>query len=270
LATDFSECAAVALPYALTLARQPGGSLLVVHVVPVGTLAASLPTHASMAATAQGVREARASMEELEARLKDVPHETLVRSGDVYEEIEALVRSRPMDVVVLGTHGRTGLGKAVFGSVAEKVFRHARFPVMTVGPHVRGRAEGMEHLHAILYATDFSEEAKAALRYAVSLAQIHRSRLYLLHAAKAGADIDKELLEERLRRMVPREAGLACEPKALVEAGSPAQVIVDVAKELAVDVMVIGPKRRSGLPGTMATAYRVVTQANCPVLAVRG
>jgi nucleotide-binding universal stress UspA family protein len=55
-----------------------------------------------------------------------------------------------------------------------------------------------------------------------------------------------------------------------VQTGSPAQVILDVAKELAIDLIVIGPKRRSGLPGTMATAYQVVTQAPCPVLTVRG
>jgi nucleotide-binding universal stress UspA family protein len=269
LATDFSDCAAAALPYALTLARQPGGKLLVTHVVSTGPLPAGFPAHAWLATTAQGVREARASMEQMEPRLREVPHDMLVRSGDVCAEIDAVVRNEAVDVTVLGTHGRAGLGKAVFGSVAERIFRHARFPVLTIGPQVRGNPEGMAELHAILHPTDFSEESKAALGYAISLARARQSRLYLLHVAKAGADLDKHLLEEQLRRLVP-EAGLACGPKALVETGSPARVIVDVAKELAVDLIVIGPKRHSGMPGTMATAYRVVTRATCPVLTVRG
>jgi nucleotide-binding universal stress UspA family protein len=269
-ATDFSDCASAALPYALSLARQPGGKLVVAHVVAVGPLASSFPTHVSLAATAQGVREARLSMEQLASRLKGVPHEAVVRSGDVCEEIDTVVRRESLDVVVLGTHGRTGLGKAVFGSVAEKVFRHAHFPALTIGPHVRANPEGIVELHAILHPTDFSEEATVALGYAISLAKAYRARLYLLHVVKEGADSNRHLLEERLRQLVPGDAILACEPKPLVEAGPAGRGIVDVAKELAVDLIVIGPKRRSGLPGTMATSYRVVTEAHCPVLTVRG
>jgi nucleotide-binding universal stress UspA family protein len=70
--------------------------------------------------------------------------------------------------------------------------------------------------------------------------------------------------------MVPPAACLACEAKALVQAGAAAQAILDVSEEMGVDLIVLGPKRRSGLPGTMATTYRTVSEAICPVLTVRG
>jgi nucleotide-binding universal stress UspA family protein len=269
-ATDFSECAAAALPYALSLARQPDGKLVVAHVVPIGATPGGFPVHAWLAARAQGVREARASMERLEAQLDGVEHGTLVHCGDVSREISAIVRSERIDVMVLGTHGRTGIGKAVFGSVAERLFRHAGCPALTIGPNVRAEPGAVEEPHSILCPMDFSEESQAALAYAVSLAQAHQSRLYLLHVTKSGAASDRHILEKQLRELAPPDGDFSCEPRALVETGSAAQVILDRAKELAVDLIVIGPKRHSGMPGTMATAYRVVTQAICPVLTVRG
>jgi nucleotide-binding universal stress UspA family protein len=269
-ATDFSDYSAAALPYALTLACTPGGKLVVAHVVAMGPLRAGFPAHAWLVVSAQAVREARASMQQLAGRLNGVVHQTLVRSGDICGEISAMVREESIDVLVLGTHGRTGIRKAVFGSVAEKLFRHARCPVLTIGPNVSAGPQGVQQLHSILYPTDFSQEAQPALAHALSLARAHGARLYLLHAAKAGRGWDKSFIEEQLCDLAPAEAGLACEPKALVRTGSPGQAILDVAKELAVDLIVMGPKRHSGMPGTMATAYQVVAQATCPVLTVRG
>jgi nucleotide-binding universal stress UspA family protein len=269
-ATDFSDPSAAALPYALLLASKPGGKLTVAHVVPTGPMPPGFPSRQWRAVGAQGIREARACMARMEQQLKGVEYETLVRSGDVYGELAAILRNDSIDLMVIGTHGRSGFRKAVLGSVAEQLFRHAQCPVLTIGPHVSTEPRGVEELHAILFPTDFSRETKGALAYALSLAREHRARLYLLHVAKEVSKWDREFLEKQLRELIPAEAGLACEPKALVQTGSPAQVILDVAKELAIDLIVIGPKRRSGLPGTMATAYQVVTQAPCPVLTVRG
>lgn len=269
-ATDFSGPAAAALPYALCMARKPGGKLTAVHVVSPGPLPADFPAHAWQAIVAQGVREARASMEHLEPQCKDVAHETRVCRGDILTEISAIVRDESIELIVVGTHGRTGVSKAVLGSVSEKIFRHAPCPVLTVGPNVSGEPESVVDLHTILFPTDFSPESRVALPYAVSLAREHQSRLYLLHVIPPDADSDEASLVSQLRSLAPPEKGLACEPKAFVQAGNPAQVILDLSEELAVDLIVLGPKRRSGMPGTMATAYRVAAQAICPVLTVRG
>jgi len=269
-ATDFSRPAAAALPYALSMARKPGGKVTAVHVVSPGPFPADFPAHAWQAIVAQGVREAQVSMEHVKPQCQDVAHETRVCRGDVLTELSAIVRNESIDLIVLGTHGRTGISKAVFGSVAEKIFRHAPCPVLTVGPNVSGEPDSVVDLHTILFPTDFSPESLAALSHAVSLAREHQSRLYLLHVVSPDADADETALVNQLRSLVPSAAGLACEPKAFVQAGAPAQVILDLSEELAVDLIVLGPKRRSGVPGTMATAYRVATQAICPVLTVRG
>ena len=269
-ATDFSDSSAAALPYALSLANRPGGKLTVTHVVPIGPMPPGFPARQWLAVGAQGIRESRASMARVEEQLKGVEHETVVHSGDVYGQLAAILRSDEIDLMVVGTHGRSGFRKAVLGSVAEKLFRHMPCPVLTIGPQVRGEAHGFDELHSILFPTDFSLETKAALAYALSLAQEYRARLYLLHVAKEGTEWDREFLEKQLRELIPAEACLVCQPTARVEMGSPAEEILDVATELAVDLIVLGPKRRSGLPGTMATSYRVATQARCPVLTVRG
>jgi len=269
-ATDFSRSSAAALPYALCMARQSGGTVIAVHVVSPAPLSADFPAHAWQAIVAQGVREAQDSMKHLEPQCKEVAHQTRVCRGDVWSELSAIVRDESIDLIVLGTHGRTGVSKAVFGSVAEKIFRHAPCPVLTVGPNVSGEPESVVDLHTILFPADFSPESRAAWPYTVSLAREHRSRLYLLHVIPPDSDSDEVSLESQLRNLVPPEAGLACEPKTFVQAGVPAQVILDLSEELAVDLIVLGPKRRSGVPGTMATAYRVATQAICPVLTVRG
>jgi nucleotide-binding universal stress UspA family protein len=269
-ATDFSRSAGAPLPYVLSLARRPGGKVIAVHVVSPGPLPADFPAHAWQAIVAQGVREAQTSMEQVKQQCRDVAHETRVCRGDVLTELSAIVRDESIDLIVLGTHGRTGISKAVFGSVAEKIFRHAPCPVLTVGPNVSGEPDSVVDLHTILFPTDFSPESLAALSHAVSLAREHQSRLYLLHVVAPEADTDEASLVNRLMALVPPAAGLACEPKAFVQAGAPAQIILDLAEELAVDLIVLGPKRRSGMPGTMATAYRVATQAICPVLTVRG
>jgi nucleotide-binding universal stress UspA family protein len=269
-ATDFSERSGAALPYAISLARKPGGRLFVAHVVSMGTLGAGFPVHEWLMATAQGVREAQADMHRIEGRLSAIEHKTFIRTGDVVAEIDGLVKSETIDVLVLGTHGRRGISKVVLGSVAERLFRHAICPVLTIGPHVSADPDHVEDVHSILYATDFSAEAQAALDYTSGLAQDHGARLYLLHVMSDGTGAERDELEKRLYGLLPQDARFDCEPKARVEKGAPGSVILSVAEELAVDLIVMGPKRRSGLPGTMAATYHVVSQATCPVLTVRG
>jgi nucleotide-binding universal stress UspA family protein len=269
-ATDFSRQSAAALPYALSITRKHGAKLFAVHVVSPAPLPTSFPTHAWQAVVAQAIREARATIQRLEPQWKEVPHETRVCRGDAWTELSKIVQDFQVDLIVLGTHGRTGASKALLGSVAEKVFRHSQCPVLTVGPNVSGEPDSLVDLHSILCPLDFSPESLAALRYAISLARQNQARLYLLHVIRPESDSDEGALLAQLRELVPAENQLSCEPMPYVQAGAPAQEILELAEELAVDLIVLGPKRRSGFPGSMATAYRVATQAICPVLTVRG
>lgn len=131
-------------------------------------------------------------------------------------------------------------------------------------------------MHTILYPTDFSPESLAAAPYAISLAQENQARLYLLHVTKGDVDdVPEASLKAALRNLIPPRTEFSCDPKTFVESGEPAQKILDLAEELALDLIILGVKPAPALPGAsthlrMSTAYKVVAAAICPVLTVRG
>lgn len=274
-ATDFSKHSNAALPYALSIARKYESTLFVVHVISLSPFPHSSPTLAWQAMSDQAVREAKTAIRSLEPLLKGIPHEVLIRKGDVWSEICTVVGEKAIDLAIVGTHGRAGVSKVLMGSVAEKIFRHAPCPVLTLGPNVCGEPEAIVDLHTVLCPTDFSSESLAAIPYAISLAQENQARLYLLHVTESLVDKATEAsLTARLAQLVPPEAELWCRPKAYVDSGSAAEKILNLAEELPVDLIVLGVKRTPRLPGAshlaMATSYTVVTEAICPVLTVRG
>jgi universal stress protein A len=136
---DFSPASAQALAQAMTLAEPFSGSLHVLHTweVPTylrpdltvwsGDVSATLADHAK--------REAEKNMHRFleDARLLESPHVTSeVLWGAPYPTILAVAEEGGYDLIAMGTHGRTGLAHLVMGSVAEKVVRHAKCPVLTV------------------------------------------------------------------------------------------------------------------------------------------
>jgi nucleotide-binding universal stress UspA family protein len=275
-ATDLYRDSAQALPYALSIARKYGSSILAVHVISSFPSRNTLPTLALQSIAAQAVREAKQALSGLEAQLKGIPHEVMVRKGDIWKELSAIIDSQGIDLIVAGTHGRTGVSKLLMGSIAEQIFRQAPCPVLTVGPNVSGEPGSIADIHEILYPTDFSSESLQAFPYAISLAQENQSRLYLLHVTpNPVSDLEEASLRSRLLALVSPETKLWCEPRAYVDSGDAARKIMDLAEELGVDLIVVGAKRVPAITGAithlgMATAYKIVSQAICPVLTVRG
>jgi nucleotide-binding universal stress UspA family protein len=272
-ATDFSRQSRLALTFALPITRKYGATIYAAHIVPEQI---GLPVSAREGLRAIGVRRGNDTQESegLRAQLCTIPHEILSRKGDVWTELAKIVETSKIDLIVTGTHGRSGVGKLVMGSVAEKIFRRASCPVLTVGPGVCGAPD--VDLHQILFATDLSAVSVAALPYAISLAEENNARLYILHVAEKPVEAAGEnALRDRLHTLVPQGAKLTSQPKVIVEYGPPAERVLAVAEELAMDLIVLGVKRTPvhfeaspRLP--LATAYKVVSQAICPVLTVRG
>jgi nucleotide-binding universal stress UspA family protein len=274
-ATDFSLQSQAALRYAVSLARKYESQIFLMHVV-----SADLdPTLSSVQALKASEAEDNAavqSMLKLEPQLEGIPHEFVVRKGDVWAEALKLIEAKAITLLVMGTHGRSGATKVVMGSVAEEIFRRAPCPVLTVGPNVCGEPDMLSDIRTILCPVDFRPESLAAVPYAVSLAEQNQARLYLLHIAGGNLDeLPEASLKAALRALVPSGAELWCEPKAFVEYGVPAQKILESAEELGVDVIVLGVKAAATLASksphlAMATAYKIVTESICPVLTVRG
>ena len=133
---DFSHVSEDALSYATGLAAEMGAEVLVLHAMePVVYAGSPMSPEMSMANYLDEQREAATqSLEKLLARLRQrkVPVEGVVRSGPAYKVIVETAEESKCDLIVMGTHGRTGLGHLLLGSVAERVIRLAPCPVMTV------------------------------------------------------------------------------------------------------------------------------------------
>jgi nucleotide-binding universal stress UspA family protein len=133
-----------------------------------------------------------------------------------------------VDLIVLGTHGRSGVSKLLIGSVAERIFRQSTCPVLTVGPNVLGEPGSIADIHTILCPIDFTAESLAAFPYALSLAEENQARLYLMNVVPTPVlDSEEVSLMARLKALVPPEAKMWCQPKAFVESGDAGDKILE-------------------------------------------
>ena len=281
-ATDFSPCSNSAFPYALSIARQFEGKLHAAHVLPSTTelLLMSPETWPALSVRLAEDEEKMAEQyfKELEKQLHGFPYEILMPRGDVAAAIAHIIDERKIDLLVLGTHGRVGVSKLLLGSIAEEVIRRAACAVLSTGPNISKLAIGEIPFQHILFATDFSDNSRAALAHALSLAEEDQAQLTLLHIAEHPAagipDLEevKALLRLRLEGMVPTEANDWCHTECLVEFGRqfepPAAPILQVARERAADLIVLGVRPIRGRTGIVT--HLASTQATCPVLTVRG
>jgi nucleotide-binding universal stress UspA family protein len=275
-ATDFSSTAELTLPYAVEIARRSGATIHAVHVVQPDIYPLVPPSE--WPKIAQEEAEFRKEMRnQLEKELQGLPHEFLNPEGDVWQNLANIIEDKNIDLLILGTHGRTGIEKVLVGSVAEKVFRQATCPVLTVGPAISSKPNhaATTELNCIVYATDFSPESLAAAPYAVYLAKEYRAELILTHSIQDAEPGQEESAYHTLRDVVPTSVDLAFKPRCVVERGAPGDTILRVAARNDADMIVLGVRSAQGHPVAIthlsrSIAYKVVTEATCPVLTVRG
>src|ERR1051325_2879476 len=140
LPTDFSGCANYALPYAAAIARAVGATVICVNVVEPIVPAVGYTGMAE----AMPIAEMSEQMEDSAERelpgvmnceeLRGLKVEEVIGHGDAAAEIVRVADEQEVDLIVISSHGRTGLGRIIFGSTAEAVVRHARCPVLVVKP----------------------------------------------------------------------------------------------------------------------------------------
>jgi nucleotide-binding universal stress UspA family protein len=273
LATDFSPCSQAALMSALSVARRYNSKIYLAHVVRSELIGSD------RRALEDAWRDAQSHITDLfiAGHLQGINHEALVAQGDIWNELSRMIREHSIDLVVVGTRGRTGLGKLLLGSVAERIFRQAPCPVLTVGPRVNPDSISHTGPERILYPTGFAAHSLYAVTYAISLAQEHDAQLYMLHVVKelppdAAGDKARvvQSISERLQKLVPADAQLTRPPQILVEFGSPAQCILELAENKSADLLVLGVHQPTGFDRLRwAIAYELVSRSPCPVLTVR-
>jgi nucleotide-binding universal stress UspA family protein len=275
-ATDFTSTTGLALPYVVEIARRSGGTIHAVHVIQPDIYPLVPPSE--WPKIAQEEKEFREKEKnKLEIELQGLPHEFLLPAGNVWQNIANIIDEKSIDLLVLGTHGQTGIGKVLVGSVAETIFRQASCPVLSVGPVVasKRRHAAAAELNRILYATDFSPESLAAAPYAVCLAKEHQAELILMHSIQNAEPGQVDSAYHTLRDVVPAGADLEFKPRCIVERGAPEDTILGVATRHDTDLIVLGVRSAQRHPAatthfSRSIAYKVVTEAACPVLTVRG
>jgi nucleotide-binding universal stress UspA family protein len=293
-ATDLSSSSRAALPLLRAIAEHYDSTIHVVHVLtpePMLELPLEIPPELD------GDRDvAQSALNTLLAGkpFGDIASTSTVARGPLWKVLAGFIEGKCIDLIVLGTHGRRGLRKVVLGSVAERIFRLARCPVLTINPHTVTEGTAQTRITTILFATDFSSGSHRALPYAESLARTNDAHLVLLHAVSAGAEtipidlsageaaveLSSELAAQALARagkqmaeMVSRSSIRELAPEIIVEYGAATEAILGVAKGKQADLIVMGAHHAPGgliashLP--WATASMVVCQAHCPVLTVR-
>jgi nucleotide-binding universal stress UspA family protein len=292
MATDFSPASATPLRHALAIAQKFGAKFCLAHIVSSLGLTMAGPD-AIFAAEEAARRDALEAERELAATaaLAGIDHQVVVRHGVVWQELEEIIQSENVDLVVLGTHARHGFGKVVLGSVAEQIFRHAVCPVLTVGPACY-REPRVNTACTFLYATDFSDASLQALPHAVAFANQFKAKLIFFHAApvvlmpedlkvyKAGdvTAMQKRAESLALQRLktLSDSTNLLVKPECAVGGASEQSVaerILDAAWQAKADLIVLGlhaSKRTGAAAHTLwSTAYEVVCGSECPILSVR-
>lgn len=282
--TDFSEPSEAALPFTAAIAREFGATVHALHVLLPEPYVYAAPDTTGIAIQAQE-ENAQAEIQRVEAQLTGVPNEVAIaREVGVWPAVEQAITGCSADLIVLGTHGRTGAQKLLLGSVAEEIFRRSRVPVLTIGPSAHNGIHRAAQFHNVLFATDFTQDSLAAVPYAISFAQEHQARLILLHVTRTPDPRGEFRERERersvantmheLHELVPKDAELWCRPEAVVEYGDTAARILEAAKERNSDLIVLGVRNASGHLGAAthlerSVAHKVVAHAHCPVLTVR-
>lgn len=289
-ATDFSPTSESALPYATAISRRFGSTLHVAHVLSDSSvlLMTGGVDYVSVGTLYEDAHnDAQEKIQRITTRLEGIPHRTYVRHGQVWTNLSSIVKENAIDLIVVGSHGRTGLEKILLGSVAEDIMRHLPCPVLTVGPKVAGRAKLQEfqtkgrelapvelELRQIVFATNFTTGAMIVAPVAVGLAEQFRAQLTLMHVIEQYADWDTrpgpmEDGVQKLQALVPKDASLAYPPEIMMEFGTASECILDAAAERDADLIVLGARPADGathLP--WSTVHRVVAHAACPVLTV--
>ena len=268
VSTDFSPASHTALLYALSLARRYGASLYLAHVVHQRNSPDS-PNSAVENAWREGQRLTTDLL--VSGQLRGIHHKLLVGQGEIWEGLAPMIAENHVDLLVVGTRGRSGIAKMLMGSVAELIFRQATCPVLTVGPHTVEPSDREDALRRILYATDFTPQSLHALDYAISLARQYDAQLVLLNVVneEALSQGTRDQAEARLRALVM--AG-TLKHEVVVSAGAPAPRILDVAQEMRPDLIVLGvthPQTGAIAVRRWSVAAEVTANAACPVLTVR-
>lgn len=283
---DFSEPSDRAVQYALELAERLEAEITLLHVdeffqwllpedsYQPGEMEEALKTRREIVR-----QQMRPYLERGKERNVRITYE-IMRGDSVAERILEHLNQEKHDLVVMGTHGRTGLRHLFLGSIAEKVVRFSPTPVLTL--HKGVESFRMEH---ILVPVDFSDYSRHALEYAAAFARLAGARITVLHVIERiiypafypegyypMADFEPKLREQVLENLATFCADYGdIDITTAAAAGRASDETCHFAAENGVDLIIMATRGLSGLQHLIvgSTAARVVRMSSAPVLTIR-
>jgi nucleotide-binding universal stress UspA family protein len=289
--TDFSPCADQALVHASYLAGKYLADFHMLHAIvlheddphnPAHHFDNIADVHDKLVASA---RERMASLMKEYAVEGITTRQIQLRGIAPAPVILEYARESDIDLIVMGTHGRRGLGHFLLGSVAEEVVRLASCPVLTIREEENPRP--IEAVENILVPLDFSDHARNALRHALEMAETYGAGLQLLHVvednlhpyyAMAGTnsilelqpDI-KEKSKEAMEKILEETKKKDIKADLHVVVGHPAREIISFADDHETDLIVIATHGLTGIEHLLmgSVTEKVVRMSQCPVFTVK-
>lgn len=262
-AVDFSDVSREALRFAGLLERCGHSRLVVTYASRFEP-----PPYFTEARIAELQAEHRAGLQNFGRNLRDFVEDCIgerakgveTRLLEAYpaDGIRELAAREAADLIVMGTHGRSGWNRFALGSVAERVLRESPIPTLTV------RGSAPERLGRILAAVNDSSLSRRALAMAAELAACFDASLTVLHVKEPGGAASIE----NLCGWIDPDHRRRCEIKEITRQGEAAREIVGLAAEMPADLVVLGARRRHFFEASVlgTTTIRVVRHAPCPVL----
>jgi nucleotide-binding universal stress UspA family protein len=284
---DFSEISQHALDHAASIARWYDARLTMLYVFP-NLPVLDLPPLVLEPADRERLID---RMRRMAVHVSDVPLDVRVQqAGFIHEEILAQLKATAADLLVLGTHGRSGFQRLFLGSVTEKVIRKACCPTLVVPPRAPDVSPTAPvRFRRILCPVDFSESSLRALAHAITMAEEADAHLVLLHVVEmptvispepAALDIDLAGIREaavtqtrqQLHDLIPDAARTYCTVETAVVQGSSHREILRQANQQGSDLIVMGVHGRGAVDMLLfgSTTHHVIRGSACPVLIVRG
>lgn len=269
--TDTSEFSNLALQYALLFQKQLGSSINLLYAeefsflftrdYPIGYYFENAPEVKTRAAellreyTQEHVPDAAHISTMI---VDDTPARAILISAD---EIDA-------DLIIMGTHGRHGLRRALLGSVTERVLRDTGRPVMTVAPRLMA-VDAAVRIESILCPVNFTAVAHQALDEACAFAQAFDAQLVVLHVREPEQNVNDDI-EVRFSAWLDPVVRKHVRFHQIVVSGDPASQILGIANQIGADLIVVGAQHRRFSDSTVigTTTERITRFARQPVLTV--
>jgi nucleotide-binding universal stress UspA family protein len=212
------------------------------------------------------LKDADRALEEFAVRVcPDRPAERVIVDMMPVDAILKTARERRIDLLVMGTHGRSGFNRFLLGSVAERILRESTIPIVTVR-ETSGAPTGTRSRQRILCPVNNSPAAKNALQFAARLATSLNAELTALHVVETYASGPRPdlcaWLSEGDRQV--------CRAQEIVESGDAADRILNTARHSSYDLVVIGAQHHLFADTTVlgTTTVRVVRHSPIPVLTI--